>query len=1101
MCGARHVRHLSLALVAFAVVVTILWSLAPGAFPEGAATEAQGFAILSGRVYAGIAPLEPPSSVPLEGVRVDLHCSNEPYPDLGAIIDTTVTDATGWYGLDVTVRQCLYYYIRETNLPGYVSDDATSVDGTVMDPDLIQYTPSLFDKTLTGNKFWDRLPATPPAPTADLQLTKEVVVPASGPVGPGDKVQFNILLQQNGPSVAANVVVTDTLSDGLTFDAAVSGCSLAGHEPDVVRCNLGDLATSSLGTVIWLQAVVDRDACGPLVNTATVTGDTPDPDLTNNAANATIGAAVCPELPVIVMKTLVDPAGGVADVGDLVTFQIEATNTGATPVTVDVRDDFLDAEFEFVSATSMPIAAVKPDEAFPDTGFDVVSAAPVSLANLSDGIHHLLVWEDVTILAGETVSSTVSLKPKVPGAQIVTCANCVPAGLPGTVALPGLPSCANLGVLALQGKHASIYKRFTMPGNHVAQLGDWISFETEWRNIGTETASKVRLYDHVTPTSVSSFLPLQFGWNWAFGTADWAKVTAAFKTQDTASPAVNIAEWTATWADGTATAQTASDYVYVVDGPIAKDVFLTKTLMDPLAGAVVSDTITFQVAITNASGGDLPAVALSDQFDQQCLSFQEASIPPDSVTAGAATWSDVGPLAQGASRTIDVLFHAEAVCPAAFNCATAEFQQPGGQTVLAAGCDQVSIQGGKPELVVRKIRTSPGSAVVGDTVVWEIEVGNVGSAPLSVVPLHDGYQVAHFDFLTATLAPTTDLVHGRLDWSNLGPLFPGETHTVTVRLIAVAAGLGATNCAESHYAVGSTNFVPSSCATVDVLSEPPSIQVEKKRVVPNPGTATAVGDTVTFEVSVSNTGQVPLSDVLIQDTYDPDCMSFVSAAGVATSLTPGLLQWEVPALAASEALSWTVDFEVTNVCLPDGLWNRTIADAEGPEGQPAHDETLVAFEAEPMAPDLSVTKRLVEPKRILELGSVLQYEILVRNTGNTALAILASDDNWDPDCLEFVGAVPAPDGINASGGLAYWDNVGPLGPGDASALSIFLRVAETCQATWNCSRAFWLVDDTPEMDAVDCMDIHIGPPRHPIYLPLVLKGSSVPGPAATPGSL
>jgi uncharacterized repeat protein (TIGR01451 family) len=1048
MRGARHLRHLPLPFLAFAVAVIILWSLAPGAFPEGAATEAQGFAILSGRVYAGTAPLEPPNSVPLEGVRVDLHCSNEPYPDLGAIIDTTVTDAEGWYGLDVTVRQCLYYYIRETNLTGYDSDGATSVDGTVIGSDLIQYTPSLFDKTLTGNKFWDRLPATPPAPTADLQVAKEVVVPASGLVEPGDRVQFNLLVQQNGPSVAANVVVTDTLPAGLTFDAAISGCALAGHDPDVVRCELSDLATSSLGTVIWLRAVVGPDACGPLVNAATVTGDTPDPHPTNDTASVTIDAGVCPELPVIVKKTLVDPAGGVADVGDVVTFQIEATNTGATPVTVDVRDDFLDAEFEFVSATSMPIAAVNPDRAFPDTGFDVVSAAPVSLANLSDGVHHLLIWEDVKILAGETVSSTVNLKPMVPGAQIVTCANCFPTGLPGTVALPGLPSCANLGVLALQGKHASIYKRFTMPGNHVAQLGDWISFETEWRNIGTATANEVRLYDHLTPASVSSFFPLQFGWLWPFQTADWAKNTTAFKTHDTASPAVNIAEWTATWADGTATAQTASDYVYIVDGPIAKDVFLTKTLMDPLAGAVVSDTITFQIAITNASSVDLPAVALADQFDQQCLSFQEASMPPDSVMAGVASWSDVGPLARGASRTIDVLFHAEAVCPTAFNCATAEFQRPGGQTMLAAGCDQVSIQGGKPELVVRKIRTSPGPTVVGDTVVWEIEVANVGSAPLPAVPLHDGYQVAHFEFLTATLAPTTDLVHGRLDWSNLGPLSPGETHTVTVRLIATAAGLGATNCAESHYAVGSTTFVPSSCATVDVLSEPPSIQVNKEHVASNPGRATAVGDTVTFEVSVSNTGPVPLSDVLIEDTYDPDCMSFVSAAGVATSLTSGLLRWELPALAAGEALSWTVDFEVTNICLPDGLWNRTVADAEGPEGQPAHDETLVAFEAEPVAPDLSVTKRLVEPKAVPGPGSVLQYEILVRNTGNTALAVLASDDSWDPDCLEFAGAVPVPDGIDASGGLAYWDNVGPLGPGDASALSVFLRVAETCHTNF-----------------------------------------------------
>ncbi len=68
-------------------------------------TSVDGFATLSGRVYEGKTGEEPPLSIPLQNVRVDLHCSNENYPDLGAIIDTQYTNDQGWYGLDVDVRQ------------------------------------------------------------------------------------------------------------------------------------------------------------------------------------------------------------------------------------------------------------------------------------------------------------------------------------------------------------------------------------------------------------------------------------------------------------------------------------------------------------------------------------------------------------------------------------------------------------------------------------------------------------------------------------------------------------------------------------------------------------------------------------------------------------------------------------------------------------------------------------------------------------------------------------------------------------------------------------------------------------------------------------
>ncbi|MEA1865910.1 MAG: PKD domain-containing protein [Euryarchaeota archaeon] len=116
--------------------------------------------MLSGRVYTGDVGDE---STPLSGVTVELYCSNNAR-DPGTLIASTTTDYEGWYGLLVS-GVCEFYNILETDSAGYTSVGATSVDGTVVTSNWIQYEYPLDEKTLTGNRFWDRHVNLPP--TAD----------------------------------------------------------------------------------------------------------------------------------------------------------------------------------------------------------------------------------------------------------------------------------------------------------------------------------------------------------------------------------------------------------------------------------------------------------------------------------------------------------------------------------------------------------------------------------------------------------------------------------------------------------------------------------------------------------------------------------------------------------------------------------------------------------------------------------------------------------------------------------------------------------------------------------------------------------------------
>ena len=1070
-------------------------------------------------------------------MRVDLYCSNATYPDLGAIIDTKYTNDQGWYGLDVTVRNCTYYYIKQTNLPGYNSDGATvDPDGgaVVMTADLIQYAAPLWGKTWTGNKFWDMKISTPtptstvtgtpggtdtptptatitrtpggtdtptptatitrtptrtttgtrvtptptltPTPTAtgspsaDVQITKQIY-PETDPIAlprvkPGQQVLSVIVVWNAGPSAATGVVFTDTLPLGMMVPSATlySECAVVQHNPDVVRCDLGDLAP--LSGLDWpIYATVDPGVCDLLTNSATVSSDTPDPAPSNNTTSVTVDAGPCPELPVTVTKTLKDPSAGIANVGDLVTFEIHATNAGATPATVDLEDTFLDAEFDFISANPVPNAIT------------------------SDGTHHLLVWQGVTIPAGGAVTHQVQLRTKLPGATATNCARYRPAPAPGAAATSGPLSCVGVSVQPLPGRHFTVTKKFTVPTNHVAPLGGLLAFTTQWLNTGTEDADVVQIVDSIAPASVSPYFPRAAGWSGPFATGDWKELKAVLIAEDVAMPAVNTAEWTVTWPDGTQETRIAKDHVLIVDGQPAKGLFISKELMDPLPSGVVSDTVSYHVAITNVTGIDLPILLLDDIFSPQCLTFASASIPPASVTAGAVAWLNIGPLPRGASIGMDVSFHADAVCPAALNCAVARYTLAGSPTLYAQACEPARILGDRPQLVVTKQRIGAGPVAVGDTVDWEIEIENIDAAPLAVVPLHDGYQAARFDFVSASPPPdSTDLANGRLDWNDLGPLGPGHTHTVIVRLIARTPALDATNCTESSYSVGSSSLTPSDCATVDILSELPSISVEKERVTQDPTKPVTVGDTVTFKVTVSNTGPEPLVNLVVQDGYDANCMSFITAPGMATTISSGLLHWEIPSLAAGATLSWDVIFRVENPCWPAGLGNCAIADAESPQGQPVHDDTCVEFTAAAPEPALRVEKRLADPQRLPGLLDIIRFEVVVRNAGNNTLATVPLHDWYDADCMEFVSAIPSPDWVNPTTGEIHWDNVGPLGPGDAAVASVFVRGRAVCLPfTWNCTRAWWEVNGQTELDAMDCVELPIGPPAYQLYLPLMLK--------------
>ncbi len=119
--------------------------------------------------------------------------------------------------------------------------------------------------------------------SADLSITKS---DSPDPVLAGDELTYTLNVTNGGPSTAEDVSITDELPDDVTFVEGVDGngatvCALL--QPGEVVCELGDLDPGESVTV-YITVVVDASVPDGtvLVNRATVTSSTPDPNPANN---------------------------------------------------------------------------------------------------------------------------------------------------------------------------------------------------------------------------------------------------------------------------------------------------------------------------------------------------------------------------------------------------------------------------------------------------------------------------------------------------------------------------------------------------------------------------------------------------------------------------------------------------------------------------------------------------------------------------------------------------------------------------------------------------------------------------------------------------
>lgn len=110
---------------------------------------------------------------------------------------------------------------------------------------------------------------------------------------PGENISFSVMVRNAGMSDASGVTVTDTLPAGVTFVSSAATQGSCARTNNIVTCNLGSLARSASATV---TIIVRADAAGTITNTASVAGNEPDSNPSNNTATDTLTVGTAPAI-------------------------------------------------------------------------------------------------------------------------------------------------------------------------------------------------------------------------------------------------------------------------------------------------------------------------------------------------------------------------------------------------------------------------------------------------------------------------------------------------------------------------------------------------------------------------------------------------------------------------------------------------------------------------------------------------------------------------------------------------------------------------------------------------------------------------------------
>lgn len=342
--------------------------------------------------------------------------------------------------------------------------------------------------------------------------------------------------------------------------------------------------------------------------------------------------------------------------------------------------------------------------------------------------------------------------------------------------------------------------------------------------------------------------------------------------------------------------------------------------------------------------------------------------------------------------------------------------------------------------VFKNLRPSLTPPRPGDLLTFDIIVRNVGPLAITQLPLDDFFDPTVLQFVSASTPPNAALP-GRLEWDSLTSdtngfgtsLASGASFTVTTtfRVLACPSAVSTLNKVEvsdAQDASGAELPRISRTTAADIVCA--SATLTKTRVGPQ---RVAQDELVYFEVTIHNTGNIPITTLPLVDTFDPNALTFVGSVPSPNLATPlGTLTWNnLGPLAPGASVIVRQTFRATG-CPPGQTTTNTVritgAVATGPSGPISLGPLVASASVDIACPSLRVDKALLAPVSGVALrGDMALFRVTITNQGNKKIRFLPLEDLFDPDHLAFVSASKTPTAIGA--GHVQWSDLTASGPG------------------------------------------------------------------------
>lgn len=844
---------------------------------------------------------------------------------------------------------------------------------------------------------------------ARLSISK---TPSTYSAVPGDPVTYTIVYSNDSPMNANNVVITDTIPDGLTYVSCTGGCARAG---DTLTWTIGALGSGEGPYQVSYSATITAPYPGtaavPNVNTATIDSDNTDP------ASATASLYVSTPRPQLTLNKTANAI--VVAPGANVTFTLAYANTGDASATNVILSDLLPSGFTFVSCTNsctnpgvgsngtvswslgtLAVGAsgsvtVTAQASSPYTGTSnpATNTASISATEVGTPVTDSA---DVGVTQSGSVCTTYYFRTDTGDvgfdgtkrlASLFPVPQIADVGGSTLITVPGGANNYSATILDFYQEPAAasdtvfsgnlttnIYlDRNSGPGITIrATVYDYNSADGTRSQIGQATrsfaGSATGLLTFTVPLSGTQSKNHRLLWTYEATSNNTQSTDLLFQYDGTVSNSVS--DTTAPIA--TTFANSRADFCVTPPANLV----LEKSVDTPSINVTGSGrTLTYTLNYANTSSATAANNAeIVDTLPTSGVSYSGCSLGGSThfdrctVAAGVVTIDAVAgatiPADGSGSVTITVNVNNDlSGISSLTNTAQIQSDQTalapaGGATATTTVSGAVSNPAGTPNVILSKSANAT-LLLPNGTVTYTLTALNAGDKTANTVVISDDFpDQPYFTYgscVTAT-GSCSESPAGSLTW-NVGSLTPGQSATLTFTM-AVGANppAGVTeldNSASATYDGGG----PAASNTVTVsISTNPNLGLTKSVSDLN-GDALAPGDTLRYTLVVSNTGSGSASDVVVSDPI-PAYTSYLGNISATTGsgafdAIDNRVVFTIGTLASSASATLTFDVALASP-LPSG--STTVANTASASSSNAASRTASVNSSASAAPVLEISK-------------------------------------------------------------------------------------------------------------------------------------------------